>query len=102
VNIDDQSPVVPVFDSGPFAVGVESCDQASGDIEQAVGWLAAAGPNAQQVDQVRTEGDSFRTSALGDCGGQTDDRDRSVEIQVGDFQLPDFADSQAGPRQEGV
>ena len=46
-------------------------------------------------------GQSF-LAVLGGCGTQTDHRDRTVEIEVGDVQLPDFVDPQSGSRQERV
>jgi hypothetical protein len=102
MDIDDKSPIVSVLYAGPSAVGMEPLDQVSRDVEQGVARFPSFDLASKHGDQVRSQGDDVVPAVLRDGGGQTDDRDRHVEFQVGDLELSDFADPQAGSSQEGV
>ena len=89
-------------DPGPAAVGVEPTDQIGGDVEHPIGSAASLDATTKHGNKIGSKGDRVILPVLCGCRAQTDDRDRAVEIQVGDVQLPDFVDPQSRPRQERV
>ena len=102
VDIDDKSPIVPVCDPGPAAIGVEPCNQCCRDVEQRVGRFPSLDLASKHDDQIRAERDDVSLSVLGNGGSQPDDRNDGVKVQVGNRQLLDLSLSQSGSRQERV
>jgi hypothetical protein len=102
VQVDLPTSSVSFFDLRPFAVSVEPADQVGGDLEHTVSRLMSGNPAAKHGDKVRAKGDGIVSTVLRDSGTQADDRDRTVEVEVGDPETPDFAGSQARSRQERV
>jgi len=102
MQIDLPLASVPVSDPGPAAVGVEPTDQVGGDVEHPVSRVASLDTPTKHHDKIDSKGDRVFTAVLCGCRAQTDDRDRTVEIQVGNFQLPDFVDPQSRSRQERI
>jgi hypothetical protein len=102
VDIDDKAPIVPVSDSSSLAVGVKAADQGCRNVEHTVIRSASCDAKAQRGHQIGPQWDDAVLAVLDNCSGQPDDGDRSIKVQIGDLQLPDFADPQSRSHQEGV
>ena len=102
MQIDLPTAAVASSDPGPAAVGVKPSDQVGGEVEHPISSAASLDAPTKHGDKVGSKGDRVIPTVLCGCRAQTDDRNRAVEIQVGDVQLPDFVESQSGSRQERV
>ena len=102
MQIDLPTASVASSDPGPAAVSVEPTNQVGGDVEHPIGGAASLDAPTKHSDKIGSKWDRVVLAVFCGCRAQTDDRDRAVEIQVGDVQLPDFVDPQSGSRQERV
>ncbi len=102
MQVDLPTASVASSDPGPAAVGVKPADQVGGDVEHPIGSAASLDAPTKHHDKIGSKGDRVVSSVLCGCRAQPDDRDWTVEIQVGNVQLPDLVDPQSGSRQERV
>ena len=102
MQIDLPTASVASSDPGPAAVGVKPPDQVGGDVEHPIGGAASLDAPTKHSDKIGSKWDRVVLAVFCGCRAQTDDRDRTVEIQVGNVQLPDFVDPQSRSRQERI
>jgi hypothetical protein len=102
MQVDLVAPVVVARDAGSLAITMESADQVGGDVEDLLACLLALNVRAKHRDEVGTQGNESAVLVLGRLGPEGDARDRTVEVEVGDPELADLVDPQAGAGEERV